>query len=185
MDTITLPRHHCDSIDEMGLDFFLQSGQGKGKKILVIGESPALNGRIESGRAFYTKSGKIVPSGKRFNELRAGLGVTIEEVGFTELCKCVLGKERNLLTSCGGKSWGHLARQIESVQPGLIVILGAHTLEIFNGLSGQTYQTGVMGHFGNATLLGIYHPSPIHPKSHERNKEIMARNHERLREIIG
>lgn len=64
-----LPRHICEKINETPTSYLLQVGKGKRKKVLVIGESPALNGRILSGKAFYTKEGKLVPSGKRFNEL--------------------------------------------------------------------------------------------------------------------
>ncbi|MBP6911048.1 hypothetical protein KBC03_05700 [Patescibacteria group bacterium] len=91
--------------------------------MLAIGESPALDGWILSGKAFYTKAGKLVPSGKRFNELFEPLGFSIEEISFTELCKCVLGTERCLLASCAPKCRSHLQKQIEALQPSLIIVL--------------------------------------------------------------
>lgn len=43
-----LPWHICDRIDNAPLAHLFQEGKGKRKKVLVIGESPALNGWILS-----------------------------------------------------------------------------------------------------------------------------------------
>jgi uracil-DNA glycosylase len=46
----------------------IQIGRGRGKKVLVVAESPAQNGWRVSGRAFFTSEGKILATGKRLND---------------------------------------------------------------------------------------------------------------------
>jgi len=139
-----LPRHICDTIDDTPTSYLLQIWKWRYKKILAIGESPALDGWILSGKAFYTKEGRLVASGKRFNELFESFWFTIEDISFTELCKCVLWTERQLLVSCAPKCRTHLHKQIEELQPTLIIILGKHTLDILNHTIGKSIPLGVL-----------------------------------------
>lgn len=174
-----LPMHVCDAMDDYPVSHLLQEGSWKRKRILAIGESPALDGRILSWRAFYTQVWKLVASGKRFNELFQWYGWGIEDISFTELCKCVLWPERQLLVSCAPKCWKHLLQQIKYIQPELIIILWKHTLDIFNTMSSMHIPIASLSeqHIDEISckFLTLYHPSPINPKSKALNTAIMEK----------
>ena len=68
-------------------------------KLLILGESPAKDGWIQSGRAFYNKEGKFQASGKILERLLNLCGLTIEDINFTECCKCII-TDRNKLEIC-------------------------------------------------------------------------------------
>ena len=59
-------------------------------KFIVIGESPAKDGWIESGRAFYNTAGKLQGSGRILEKLLNGIGLSIADIYFTECCKCII-----------------------------------------------------------------------------------------------
>mgnify|MGYP002799674210 FL=1 len=73
-----LPKLSCDTMK-------------KGKsRILVLGESPAKDGWIVSGKAFYNKDGKLQATGKVLQKLLNLCGLDIEDVNFTECCKWII-----------------------------------------------------------------------------------------------
>ena len=78
-----MKNHVCEKINTFPLEKFHQLGVGKGRGILIVGESPAPNGWAISGKACYRSDGKILPTGKRLNELLGTLGTSVEESGFT------------------------------------------------------------------------------------------------------
>jgi uracil-DNA glycosylase family 4 len=181
--------HFCESPELFPVEKFLQLGKGNGKKVMVVGESPALNGWVKSGRAFYTIDGKLLASGRNLNRLLSLMGLSIEECGFTELVKCCVGKNRKLLSKCAPKWKDVFNRQLSLVAPELLVILGVETLRIFNLMYATKLQTGC---FEKVELLGkdlmvlpIYHPSPIAPNNHIRNEHIFERYEKELLGVIG
>ena len=54
---------------------------------IIIGESPAKDGWIESKRAFYNTSGKLQGTGRVLEKLLNNIGLTISDIYFTECCK--------------------------------------------------------------------------------------------------
>ena len=68
-------------------------------RILVLGESPAKDGWIQSGRAFYNKEGKFQASGKVLDRLLNIIELTIDDINFTEVCKCII-QDRKKLREC-------------------------------------------------------------------------------------
>ena len=73
-----LPKLSCDTMK-------------KGKsRILVLGESPAKDGWIVSGKAFYNKDGKLQATGKVLQKLLNLCGLDIEDINFTECCKWII-----------------------------------------------------------------------------------------------
>jgi uracil-DNA glycosylase family 4 len=180
--------HYCEDIDNFPVDKFLQKGIGKGKKLLVVGESPAPNGWRKSGKACYTPEGKLLPTGQRLNELLEPHELSVDVCGFTELAKCHIGKDRKLLLSCSEKCWPIFLEQVELVNSKLILLLGIKTLEIFNKISESVLQVGeiVEIKLGNSNLLilPIYHPSPINPYGRSRNKSIFKQSEKMLQELL-
>jgi len=159
-----------------------------GKRVLLIGESPAANGWRKSGKACYTPEGKLLPTGKRLNELLSDLDLSVEICGFTELSKCFVGKNRKQLLSCSRKCWPIFLKQLGLCEYKLLIILGVETLKIFNLLSHSNLQTGVLDKIElegkDYFTLPIFHPSPINPSGRAKNKEIFQRYYISLNKII-
>lgn len=183
-----MQEHFCENPQDFPIDKFLQKGISKGKKVLIIGESPAPNGWRKSGKAFYTLEGKLLPTGKNLNILLNKYGLSVEKCGFTELVKCYVGKDRKLLSSCAKKCWEILTRQLSNIEPKFLIILGVKTLELFNKLSKLDLRIGEIQiakiDTKPYTILGIYHPSPISPIGHKRNIEIFSNLDKELTRIL-
>jgi len=154
--------HYCEFPNEFPEHKFHQKGIGKGKYVLLVGESPAPNGWRKSGKACYSPEGK--------------------------LSKCFVGKYRKQLQICSQKCWPILLRQLASSKYKLLVILGVETLRIFNFISGLNLQIGKLEKalVGNKeySVLAIFHPSPINPNGRVKNKEIFQRLQTSLNKII-
>ena len=180
--------HYCEFPNEFPEHKFHQKGIGKGKYVLLVGESPAPNGWRKSGKACYSPEGKLLPTGKSLNELLTEFGLSVEICGFTELSKCFVGKYRKQLQICSQKCWPILLRQLASSKYKLLVILGVETLRIFNFISGLNLQIGKLEKalVGNKeySVLAIFHPSPINPNGRVKNKEIFQRLQTSLNKII-
>lgn len=170
--------HVCDSIESFPIDKFHQLGKGNGQKLLIIGESPAPNGWILSGMACYRPDGKILPTGKRLNELLAQFNLSVEVCGFTELVKCFVSK-RTELKECAEKCLPILFKQLQRTQYKLLIVLGVQTTKILSGIINQELTVGEIQNIklNNKTysILPIYHPSPINPTGHSKNKRIFKR----------
>lgn len=179
----------CEGLEQLPKDRYLQSGTGKGSKVLIVGESPAPNGWRKSGRAFYTVGGKLLPSGRNLNKLLVGFGLSVEMCAFTELVKCFVGKDRKLLVSCGEKYWTVFLGQLDSGGYNLVILLGVKTLKIFNKLQGSALETGQLSEIaiGNRSynILPIYHPSPINPFNHRKNQQIFKDLENKLSQLLS
>ena len=161
--------HCCDELN-LPLDKYLQIGCGIGCGLLAIGGSPALNGWMKSGHAFYTTEGKVVPTGRNFliNLKQINSGLDLNNIYFTEISKCYIGSNRRMLINCAAKTWPHFIEQISYVNPKLIILLGKKTTEIFNKLAGTNLIIGDIQQIElsgvSYSILPIYHPSPLNPK---------------------
>ena len=180
--------HHCQDIENYDLNLFFQEGVGIGKKVLILGESPAENGWRKSGKACYTPKGKLLPTGKRLNELLEPFNLSVETCAFTELAKCFVGKNRQLLLKCSQNCWPILTKQLESKNIELIISLGAQTIEIINFISFNKLKIGELSKIiinnHEYSILPIYHPSPINPYGRQKNLDIISRNKISLRQIV-
>ena len=183
-----MAKHYCNDVENYDLSFLLQIGIGVRSKILIVGESPAANGWILSGKAFYNDKGKLVPSGVRLNKLLKSLNFSLEECSFTEICKCVIGNERNLLKTCGNKCWKIFVKQIKGNDFKLIIPLGLETLRIFNNQLTSHYEVGKLAEIKiknkDYYFLPLFHPSPINPRGLERNLKIVKEGREEMLKIL-
>lgn len=168
--------HYCQDPNSFPIYKFHQKGVGKGRLIMIVGESPAKNGWRKSGKAFYRPDGGILPSGTKLNELLSGFDLSVKKCGFTELVKCYVGKNKNKLRICGKDCWPIFLKQLNSVEYKMIIILGVGTLKIFNDLSGLQLEIGNLSKakLGNKeyVFFPIYHPSPINANNHKKNLQI-------------
>jgi len=172
--------HCCDQLN-IPIDKYLQIGSGVGRKLLVVGESPALNGWMKSGRAFYTVDNKVVPTGRNFllNLKQINPDLELDNISFTEISKCYIGSNRNKLMNCASKTWPHFIEQINYIDPKLIILLGKKTTEIFNKLAETDLTVGDIQQINISDILmnimPIYHPSPLNPKR-KQNTEFIGIN---------
>ena len=180
--------HFCQDIDNFPTEKYLQIGVGMGKRILIVGESPAENGWRKSGKAFYSPEGKLLASGKRLNELLANFGLDVSTCGFTELAKCFVGKNRKVLGDCCKKCWPILEKQINRGDYRLVITLGVIPAQIIGEILEKEINMGEMAEIligGKARkLLPIYHPSPVNPFGRTKNKQIFDKYRSEIREIL-
>ncbi len=148
---------------------------GKNTDILFIGESPAKNGWIMTGRAFYDKNNKLLPTGRVLNQLLEIINLTIDDITFTEACKCCI-PDRKLLSIASTNCFPFLEAQITKLKSKILIPLGEHPTRIllkdlkfkrFGEVVGKIYNIKINN--DNILIVPIYHPSPINPKSYKNN----------------
>ena len=159
---------------------------GKNTNILFVGESPAKNGWILTGRAFYDSKNKLLPTGKVLNELLKIINLNIDDITFTEACKCHI-PNRKLLRQTSINCLHFLESQIIELGSTIIVPLGEHPTRIlinepfnkFGDVAGKVFEKSL----GNKKIfiIPIYHPSPINPKGYKDNISIFNTIYERLK----
>lgn len=186
---IMSPEHYCNDIVKFPTNKFLQLGVGKGRKILIIGESPAPSGWRKSGRAFHTVDGRLLASGRNLNTLLANYGLSIGTCAFTELVKCYVGKNKKLLDECGRKCWPIFKKQLKTYKFRLLITLGVKTLGILNRQLGTQVKIGKLSEIkiegGAYIVLPIYHPSPANPYNQINNQHIFEKSGKELEQMIS
>jgi len=149
-------------------------------KILVLGESPAKDGWIESGKAFYNKDGKLQASGRVLDRLLGLCGLSIDDINFTECCKCVISN-RNLLRTCMQNCKPILFKQINKFDFDTILTMGQYPTEVVLGVKVDRLKDFVGREFyvdfggGEKKVIPIYHTSPASPLCYKGNEEIFKK----------
>ncbi len=149
-------------------------------KFIVIGESPAKDGWIESKRAFYNTSGKLQGSGRVLEKLLNNIGLSIQDIYFTECCKCII-EDRKHLEKCSNNCLPILIEQLNSLPCKIILTMGMHPtqailktkLKKFADVVGKEFEIKL----GNNQykLIPIYHTSPLNPKGYKYNVPIFEK----------
>ncbi|MES2470842.1 MAG: uracil-DNA glycosylase family protein [Patescibacteria group bacterium] len=182
-----MSNHVCSSIEDFPLEKFHQIGSGKGRNLLIVGESPAPKGWILSGKACYRPDGKLLPTGKRLNELLEPLGLSVENSGFTELSKCFVSK-RTELESCGKKCWPIFLDQISGEDYKLLIILGVQTTAILSKIIERDLTMGEMVDIElngrSYKIFPIFHPSPANPTGYAKNKVLFKNFLPKMKKVI-
>ena len=186
--TKNIDEEHCCDDQKLPIDKYLQIGDGWGRHLLAVGESPAGNW-CKSGRAFFTTEGKVVPTGKNFliNLKQIDDNLDLENITFTEISKCFLAANRKKLHSCASKTWPHFIEQLNYIQPKIIILLGKKTTEIFNILAETSLIVGQIQQIRLSDksyfILPLYHPSPLNPKR-VQNVEFINDNIKEIRKLM-
>ena len=162
----------------------------KGKvPILVVGESPAADGWIKSGVPFYTTENKLQATGKVLQKLLSIINVSIDDIYFTECCKCVI-EDRSKLQACAKNCKPFLMEQIEKSGCVIIIPMGKVATETLVGLNFDKMQdyVGVLYPVnfksGVKFILPLYHPSPANPKGYTGNAEILQTMKEAINRLL-
>jgi DNA polymerase len=96
--------------------------------IVFIGEAPGKN-EDEQGKPFVGAAGKFL------NEMLASIGLQREDIFITNIVKYRPPNNRDPLPDEKQAFWPFLVRQLEVIQPRIVVTLGRHSMEYF--LPGQ------------------------------------------------
>lgn len=163
----------CGELSKLTCDSMKVGSSG----LLVLGESPAKDGWIVSKRAFYNKEGKFQASGKVLENLLNLIDLTIDDISFTEVCKCII-EDRNKLRECSNNCKDILFKQLEDYDFDIILPMGKHPSEAILGFKidklkdvvGKRYEVQI----GNKKkiVIPIYHTSPANPLCYKGNEVI-------------
>ena len=147
---------------------------------IIIGESPAKDGWIESKKAFYNSYGKLQGSGRVLEKLLNGINLSISDIYFTECCKCII-ENRKDLEKCSQNCMPILIQQLNTLPCNIIIAMGMHPTQAllktkikkFADYVGKEFNI----HLGTKqyTLIPIYHPSPLNPKGYKDNVSIFQK----------
>ena len=113
----------CPDLAESATNLVLGEGN-LNADIVLIGEAPGKK-EDEQGRPFVGASGRFL------NEMLAGAGLTREGVYITNIVKYRPPNNRDPKPSEKQAFWPYLARQLEVIDPRVIVTLGRHSMEFF------------------------------------------------------
>jgi uracil-DNA glycosylase family 4 len=163
----------CGNLPKL-IDNSIQYGK---TNFIIIGESPAKDGWIESKRAFYNTAGKLQGSGRILEKLLNNIGLSISDIYFTECCKCIIEDRKNL-EKCSANCMPILIEQLNNLPCDVIVTMGLHPTQAilqtkikkFADYVGKKFEVDL----GNKkyALIPIYHPSPLNPKGYKDNVPI-------------
>lgn len=146
-------------------------------KFIVIGESPAKDGWIESKRALYNTAGKLQGSGRVLEKLLNNIGLSISDIYFTECCKCII-EERKNLEKCSNNCMPILIEQLNNLPCEIILTMGLHPTQAILNIKIKKFADYVGRQFDiqlgskKYKLIPIYHPSPLNPKGYKENVPI-------------
>ena len=142
-----------------------------GARVMFVGEAP---GRQGGDRTRVPFSGD--QSGRNFSRYLASVGLAREETFITNSALCNPRSEtganrrptRREVSNCSD----FLRRQVEVVDPPVLVTLGAVALEALRGVEYHPFtlkeNVGQVHEWGGRLLVPLYHPSPQVLASHRR-----------------
>lgn len=141
---------------------------------VIIGESPAKDGWIQSKKAFYNIKGKLQSSGRVLEKLLNVIGLSIKDVYFTECCKCIIDDRKNL-EKCSNNCRSILVEQLNNLPCRIILTMGLHPTQAILQTKIKKY-ADIVGTKINVQLgkykyllIPIYHTSPLNPKGYKDN----------------
>ena len=124
--------------------------------IVFIGEAPGKNEDVQ-GKPFVGASGKLL------NEMLDSIGLQRDDVYITNIVKYRPPNNRDPLPAEKQAFLPFLVRQLEVIDPKMVVTLGRHSMEYFlpehkiSDIHGQPQQIVVQER--SITLMPLYHPA--------------------------
>jgi uracil-DNA glycosylase len=119
---------------------------------MFIGEAPGMN-EDKQGRPFVGAAGKFL------DELLAAAGFTRDDVYICNVLKCRPPSNRDPLPTEIEACRGYLERQIELVDPALIVSLGRYSMNHFFPQAKISRVHGQSREIGGRMFMPMYHPA--------------------------
>jgi DNA polymerase len=151
-----LKKGFCCSLGETRIN--LVPGEGNAdSKIIFIGEGPGRK-EDEAGRPFIGTAGKLL------SEILAEIGIKREEVFIANVVKCRPPGNRDPKPEEVKACWPWLMRQIQIINPQLIIPLGRHAMERFlpdmkiSAVRGKVLRRK-LPEVGTRVFMPTYHPA--------------------------
>lgn len=123
-------------------------------EIMFIGEGPGFH-EDQQGRPF------VGPSGQLLEKLLASIGLTREQVYIANVVKCRPPNNRDPLPSEVETCRLYLERQIELIDPRIIVTLGRYSMERYFPGAKISQVHGRARREGRRVYLPLYHPAYV------------------------
>lgn len=138
--------------------------------VLFIGEAPGMH-EDQQGLPFVGNSGKFL------NEMLGSIGWTRDDVFVTNVVKCRPPGNRDPLPDEIAACAMHLERQIDAIDPKMIVTLGRYSMSKWFANERISRIHGEPREVGNRVIVPMYHPAAaLHqPSLRETIKADMAR----------
>jgi uracil-DNA glycosylase family 4 len=128
-------------------------GEGPAQcEIMFIGEGPGFY-ENEQGRPFVGAAGKFL------DELLAQAGLKREEVWITNIVKCRPPGNRDPLPVEIDACNAYLERQIQAVDPSIIITLGRHSMGKYMPGAKISAVHGQMKKIGDRYVIAMFHPA--------------------------
>lgn len=121
-------------------------------EILFIGEAPGKNEDLQ-GRPFVGQAGKLL------DELIGSIGLVREDVFITNILKCRPPGNRDPLPLEIEHHWPWLERQVEAIDPLLIIPLGRHAMNRFLPKRKIGRDHGQARLMGGRVYFPVHHPA--------------------------
>ena len=121
-------------------------------EIMFIGEGPGMN-ENEQGRPFVGAAGSFL------NQLLAQAGLKREEVWIGNVVKCRPPENRDPMPEELAACNVYLERQIEALNPSIIVTLGRFSMGKFMPGAKISAVHGQMRRIGNRFVIAMFHPA--------------------------
>jgi DNA polymerase len=127
-------------------------------EVVFVGEGPGFN-EDQQGRPFIGRAGDLLV------KLLASIGWTREDVFITNIVKCRPPENRDPLPDEVAACAPYLQRQLEILDPAVIVTLGRHSMARFmpgariSGAHGTVRPVDPVTGAGSALVFAMYHPA--------------------------
>lgn len=145
----------CDELRQTAVQLVLGDGNPDAK-IVLIGEAPG-RAEDEQGLPFVGASGRFL------NEMLDAAGLVRGDVYITNIVKYRPPNNRDPLPEEKKAFWPYLMRQLEIIQPRVIITLGRHSMECFIPGAKISEQHGqpkrVKYHDSEFLVIPLYHPA--------------------------
>jgi len=130
-------------------------GEGSGRSgVMLVGEAPG-GEEDRSGRPF------VGAAGKRLEGLLRQAGLSRDDVFITNVVKCRPPGNRRPRREEAESCHAYLRREIEALNPSLVVLLGVTALKRFFPSSKISTAHGVVVESGGRRYLPTYHPASM------------------------
>jgi DNA polymerase len=120
---------------------------------MVVGEAPGFNEDVQ-GRPFVGAAGKLLDT------LLAQIGLQRTDVYITNVLKCRPPQNRDPMPHEAEACHPYLRRQLELIQPRVVLVLGRHALErLLPGTGPISRVHGRLVERDGVTYMPLYHPA--------------------------
>lgn len=143
----------CPLWEDAGVVCVMGNGP-KNAKVMVVGEAPGFSEQ-QSGLPFQGQAGQYL------NRIFREAGLKREDLYVTNAVKCRPPDNRTPTKTEIKRCRQYLARELEVIQPELVVLLGNTALQSGLGVTGITKRRGSAEKVGDVTYFSTYHPAAI------------------------